>query len=532
MLNPTTLFPSLPFLLLFTRFYSHSPRKPLPKPLSFDDAVSSFHSMLHLHPPPSIVSLNKLLSSIMKTKHFSTVVSLCSHLDSKGTPKPSLVTLSIFINSFTHLGQMGLAFSVMGKIIKRGFGVDPFTLTTLMNGLCLKGRTFEALNLYDHAVSKGFSFDEGGARPNLIMYNMVVDGLCKEGLVCEACGLCSEMVGKGICLDVFTYNSLIHGFCKVGRFQGAVRLLNEMVIKEDVRPDVYTFNILVDAMCKLGMVAEARNVFGLMIKRGLEPDVVSYNALMNGWCLRGCVSEAKEVKMVDEAMRLLTEMHQRNLVPDTVTYNCLLDGLSKSGRVLYEWDLVEAMRASGQAPNLITYNVLLDDYLKCECLDKALVLFQHIVDMGISPNIRTYNILIDGLCKGGRLKAAKEIFQLLSVKGCHPNIRTYNIMINGLRREGLLDEADALLLEMVDNGFPPNAVTFDPLTIRFKWYVFAVIPRSKGTLHISLDCINQEFEFLQHFDIQAIETRGENRLDRPTRAYDLAYIESGLNWSI
>ncbi|KAL3000977.1 hypothetical protein AAZX31_09G242100 [Glycine max] len=160
MLNPTTLFPSLPFLLLFTRFYSHSPRKPLPKPLSFDDAVSSFHSMLHLHPPPSIVSLNKLLSSIMKTKHFSTVVSLCSHLDSKGTPKPSLVTLSIFINSFTHLGQMGLAFSVMGKIIKRGFGVDPFTLTTLMNGLCLKGRTFEALNLYDHAVSKGFSFDE------------------------------------------------------------------------------------------------------------------------------------------------------------------------------------------------------------------------------------------------------------------------------------------------------------------------------------------------------------------------------------
>ncbi|RZB93993.1 Pentatricopeptide repeat-containing protein, chloroplastic isoform C [Glycine soja] len=478
MLNPTTLFPSLPFLLLFTRFYSHSPRKPLPKPLSFDDAVSSFHSMLHLHPPPSIVSLNKLLSSIMKTKHFSTVVSLCSHLDSKGTPKPSLVTLSIFINSFTHLGQMGLAFSVMGKIIKRGFGVDPFTLTTLMNGLCLKGRTFEALNLYDHAVSKGFSFDE------------------------------------------------------VGRFQGAVRLLNEMVIKEDVRPDVYTFNILVDAMCKLGMVAEARNVFGLMIKRGLEPDVVSYNALMNGWCLRGCVSEAKEVldrmvergkspnvisystlingyckvKMVDEAMRLLTEMHQRNLVPDTVTYYCLLDGLSKSGRVLYEWDLVEAMRASGQAPDLITYNVLLDDYLKCECLDKALVLFQHIVDMGISPNIRTYNILIDGLCKGGRLKAAKEIFQLLSVKGCHPNIRTYNIMINGLRREGLLDEADALLLEMVDNGFPPNAVTFDPLTIRFKWYVFAVIPRSKGTLHISLDCINQEFEFLQHFDIQAIET--------------------------
>ena len=85
-----------------------------------------------------------------------------------------------------------------------------------------------------------------------------------------ACGLCSEMVGKGICIDVFTYNSLIHGFCKVGRFQGAVRLLNEMVIKEDVRPDVYTFNILVDAMCKLGMVAEARNVFGLMIKRGFR----------------------------------------------------------------------------------------------------------------------------------------------------------------------------------------------------------------------------------------------------------------------
>jgi len=80
--------------------------------------------------------------------------------------------------------------------------------------------------------------------------------VCAKRLVTEACGLCSEMVGKGICIDVFTYNSFIHGLCGAGQFQGAVRLLNKMVMQEntDIWPDVYTFNILVDGLCKLGMV--------------------------------------------------------------------------------------------------------------------------------------------------------------------------------------------------------------------------------------------------------------------------------------
>ena len=57
------------------------------------------------------------------------------------------------------------------------------------------GKTRDAIELLR-------KMEKGGARPNLIMYNMVVDGLCKEGLVCEACGLCSEMVGKGILIVI------------------------------------------------------------------------------------------------------------------------------------------------------------------------------------------------------------------------------------------------------------------------------------------------------------------------------------------
>ena len=50
-------------------------------------------------------------------------------------------------------------------------------------------------------------------RPNVVIYNMIVDGLCKDGLVTEARDLYSDVVGRGIDPDVFTYTCLIHGFC-------------------------------------------------------------------------------------------------------------------------------------------------------------------------------------------------------------------------------------------------------------------------------------------------------------------------------
>ena len=51
-------------------------------------------------------------------------------------------------------------------------------------------------------------------KPDVVMYNIIIDGLCKHWLVVTDAGnMFSKMIAWGITADVITYNSLIHGFC-------------------------------------------------------------------------------------------------------------------------------------------------------------------------------------------------------------------------------------------------------------------------------------------------------------------------------
>ena len=115
---------------------------------TLDEALSCFNRMLRIHPPPSIVDFNKLLTSISKTKHHSIVLSLSHQIDSIGIP-PNTYTLNILINSFSHLNRLVFAFSVLAKILKLGHRPNIPTFTTLIRGLYFEGKIGDAFHLFD-----------------------------------------------------------------------------------------------------------------------------------------------------------------------------------------------------------------------------------------------------------------------------------------------------------------------------------------------------------------------------------------------
>ncbi|KAL2577451.1 hypothetical protein AAZV13_16G134500 [Glycine max] len=75
--------------------------------------------LLVRHTSP-IIEFNKILGSLVKLKYYLTVISLSKQMDVKGIEQ-NLVTLSILINCFCHLGQMAFSFSLLGKILKLGY---------------------------------------------------------------------------------------------------------------------------------------------------------------------------------------------------------------------------------------------------------------------------------------------------------------------------------------------------------------------------------------------------------------------------
>jgi pentatricopeptide repeat protein len=96
--------------LTLTRYFLSSIPKFTPFLLSFssqsqfinnnvDNVVSSFHRMLQMSHTPSIVEFNKILTSLVKTKHYTTVISLYHQMEFKGIT-PDLITLNILSDSW------------------------------------------------------------------------------------------------------------------------------------------------------------------------------------------------------------------------------------------------------------------------------------------------------------------------------------------------------------------------------------------------------------------------------------------------
>ncbi|XP_047165179.1 putative pentatricopeptide repeat-containing protein At1g12700, mitochondrial, partial [Vigna umbellata] len=167
-------YPFLPNPSSFSSFHLHyHSQPPSPDHDNVHDVVSQFRRMFHMRPIPPIYAFGQILGSLTRMKHYSTTISLFKQMELNGI-KSHLVILNIVINCFCHLGQMPFSFSILAKILKRGYHPSVITLNTLMKGLCLNGEVKKALTFRDKVVAQGFLLNE-------FSYGTLINGLCKIG---------------------------------------------------------------------------------------------------------------------------------------------------------------------------------------------------------------------------------------------------------------------------------------------------------------------------------------------------------------
>ncbi|BFG34595.1 hypothetical protein CerSpe_208690 [Prunus speciosa] len=171
-----------------------------PEITDLEDALNLFNSMLQTRPLPSIVDFNQLLGQVAKLKRYSAAISLCKQMDLLPIA-PSICTLNIMINCFSHLGQMGNSLSVLAKLFKFGFKPDAATYNTLIKGFVIEDRISEAAALFckmlEHAPPS-YSFTKLGhstarthifthlGQPNVRTFTVMISGLCSKGRISEA----------------------------------------------------------------------------------------------------------------------------------------------------------------------------------------------------------------------------------------------------------------------------------------------------------------------------------------------------------
>ena len=81
------------------------------------------------------------------------------------------------------------AFSLLGKVLKWGYGVDTVMLNTLIKGLCMGGEVVRALDFHDELVGKGFRLNE-------VSYGTLINGLCEAGHTMAAVRMLRAVEGR------------------------------------------------------------------------------------------------------------------------------------------------------------------------------------------------------------------------------------------------------------------------------------------------------------------------------------------------
>ncbi|XP_045831508.1 putative pentatricopeptide repeat-containing protein At1g12700, mitochondrial [Trifolium pratense] len=194
------------FLSVSSSIPNRQSRQPLPSFIdNLDDAVSSFNRILYTNSTKSIIEFNKILSSLVKINHYPTASSFSQQMEPTGI-QPCIVTLSILMNCFCHIGKLNFAFSILAKFLKLGYKPDIVILTTLLKGLCLNGKV--NLCFHDDVIVKGFRFDH------------------------------------------VSYATLINGLCKIGRTRASVLVLRKIELMVRVKPDVVMYNTIIDSLCQ------------------------------------------------------------------------------------------------------------------------------------------------------------------------------------------------------------------------------------------------------------------------------------------
>ncbi|KAJ0551582.1 putative tetratricopeptide-like helical domain superfamily [Helianthus annuus] len=310
------------------RFYStsHFNLKQTPGSTKVDDALQVFDEMLQRQPPPSIVQFNKLITLIVKMKHYSTALSLFKKVNLMGIPS-NLYAMTISINCHCRLNQVAYGFALLATIFKLGYPPSLATYTTLIHGLVLADWVFEVVELFKKLLR------EKVCEPDQITFGVVINGLCKVGDTSKALELlrfmepvsckCKPSMGSNkLMKDVNLYNILIKGCRKCGKLDLAMDLFGELSLK-GLKPNVRTYTVTISVLCQQGLFGEANNLLRKMEENGCSPNSVTCNVI---------VQEFLKQKAFQEAEILLEEMIIRGFSPDSATFEMLLHHIPSKGQ--------------------------------------------------------------------------------------------------------------------------------------------------------------------------------------------------------
>lgn len=204
-----------------------------------------------------------------------------------------------------------------------------------------------------------------------------------------------------------SYDALIICLCKIHRTSDALRLAEEMILR-NYGANAVTFHPILNALTKKKQVEEGWRVVEFMRENKIPLDVTAYNYILTAYC---CVGD------LTSAAGMLTRMVEEGLGADTRTYDALVLGACKAGKV-----------------------------------DSAMVVLRRMADDGVPVLYSTHVHVINALLKLGYYEQAVEFVMSYAGRERRLDTENFGILANRLIEMKRVDEAKVVVKEMIRRG--------------------------------------------------------------------------------
>ncbi|KAL6581556.1 hypothetical protein OROMI_007479 [Orobanche minor] len=357
-----------------------------------------------------LVSWNSLICAYSQCAKYEEVLGLFHMMRMKNV-KADAVTMVKVVIACNYLGEWKLLDSMVDYIDANCIDIDVYLGNTLIDVYGRRGSIALARSFFNRMTDRnvvswnvmitGTSksgdlitakklFDEMPQR-DVISWTSMIIGYTQVYRHNDAIRLFQEMMIAEVKPDQIVIASVLSACAHLGRLDVG-KAIDDYISNNRIKIDIYVENALIDMYCKCGSVKNALKVFNEMKVK----DSVSWTSVISGLAVNGDSNRALE---------LYSRMLRDGIMPIPGTFVGILLACVHSGLVGRGLEFFGSMQKDyGLVPEMRHYGCVVDLFCRAGNLFRA---YEFIKNMPISPDVVVWRILLSACKVHGDLVLAK-----------------------------------------------------------------------------------------------------------------------------
>ena len=325
-------------------------------------------------------------------------------------------------------------------------------------GLSGSGMTYGILiKIYGHKqmIDRAFELfslmgNQGIARSE-VTYGCILEATIKCDRLDLFDAAYQQMIIDNIPPNLVIATTLIKGFGRAKMFQKALRIYQEMLKSEDIRPNLIAYNSMLDCCVQCNQFDKLKDIFEDLVRESgrvgeyevIEPDLISYSTLIKGLSKSG---------QMEKVIELYEEMKEKQMILDEVLFNSIIHGFARGKDIESAMLIYREMEKLHIPKSNVTYSILIKLYSSSRQVEKALSMYSEMISGGVTPGVIVYTCLMQTCIKNKLIDRAITLYYDMQANSVHPDHVTYNTIVNGCVFAGKLQKACDILINSFADG--------------------------------------------------------------------------------